>query len=155
MAGLLLQSGEVGRKVYAIGSNLTVSIFSAIRVGRVKRGMFVFSGLVSGIAGILYAGYASTARANNGVGMELSVIAIVLIGGISMYGGKGRFIGVMLSLILVTSLTSWMNLKYISSSIQYTVVGMLMIGAVVVPAISVNVSNFRLSQSEKRNLVQS
>ena len=155
VAGLLLQSGGIGRKVYAIGSNLTVSNFSAIRVRRIKRGMFVFSGLVSGIAGILYAGYTSSARANNGTGLELSIIAIVLIGGISMYGGKGRFVGVLLSLILVTSLTSWMNLKYISSSIQYTVIGMLMIGAVVVPAISEKISNFRAVQSERQNVVQS
>ena len=153
VAGLLLQSGGVGRKVYAIGSNLTVSNFSAIRVQRTKRGMFVFSGLVSGVAGILYAGYTSSARANNGTGLELSIIAIVLMGGISMYGGKGRFLGVMLSLILVTSLTSWMNLRYISSSIQYTVVGMLMIGAVVIPAFSEKFSNFRANQLEKHNAV--
>ena len=153
VAGLLLQSGGVGRKVYAIGSNLTVSTFSAIRVRRIKRGMFIFSGFVSGTAGILYAGYTSSARANNGTGLELSIIAIVLMGGISMYGGKGRFIGVMLSLILVTSLTSWMNLRYISSSIQYTVVGMLMIGAVVIPAFSEKYSNFRTVKLEKHNAV--
>lgn len=153
VAGLLLQSGGVGRKVYAIGSNLTVSTFSAIRVRRIKRRMFVFSGFVSGTAGILYAGYTSSARANNGTGLELSIIAIVLMGGISMYGGKGRFLGVMLSLILVTSLTSWMNLRYISSSIQYTVVGMLMIGAVVIPAFSEKYSNFRAIKLEKQNAV--
>lgn len=149
VAGVYLQIGSIGRKVYAIGSNLTVSKFSGISVNRIKRQMFVFSGIVSGLAGILYAGYTSSARANNGTGLELSVIAIVLIGGISMYGGRGRFLGVVLSLVLVTSLTSWMNLQYISSSIQYTVVGMLMIGAVVVPAVSEKIQNSRSIREEK------
>ena len=149
VAGVYLQIGSIGRKVYAIGSNLTVSKFSGIDVNRIKRRMFVFSGIVSGLAGILYTGYTSSARANNGTGLELSVIAIVLIGGISMYGGKGRFLGVLFSLVLVTSLTSWMNLKYISSSIQYTVLGMLMIGAVVVPALSEKIQNSREIREER------
>ena len=62
-------------------------------------------------------------------------MAIVLIGGVSMYGGKGRILGVLLSLILVSAIRSLMNLEYIQTNIQYMVVGLLMIGAVVVPAI--------------------
>lgn len=135
VAGLLLSRGSVGRKTYAVGSSVEVARFSGIRVKKVKRGLFIFSGTIAALAGIMYAGYVSSARANNGTGMELSVIAIVLIGGVSMYGGKGSFVGVMLSLLLVTTLTSWMTLGYVTTNIQYTVIGLLMIGAVVVPVL--------------------
>lgn len=137
ISGIYLSKGVIGRRIYAIGSSQTVSLFSAIRTNRIRIGLFVFSGLVSGVAGILFAGYTNSARANNGAGLELSIIAIVLIGGISMYGGQGSFLGVLLAYILVTALTSLMNLFYVSSSIQYTLIGGLMIGSVVIPKILV------------------
>jgi len=135
ISGIYLSRGLIGRRVYAIGSSQTVSLFSAIRINRIRVGLFIFSGLVSGVAGILFAGYTNSSRANNGAGLELSIVAIVLIGGISMYGGKGSFFGVLLAFILVTSMTSLMNLFYVSSSIQYTLVGSLMISSVAVPKI--------------------
>lgn len=134
-AGVILHRGSFGRKVFAVGSSLTVSRFSGIQVGRVKRILFLFSGIASALAGIIYTGYVSSANATNGTGLELSVIAIVLIGGVSIFGGQGSFLGVMLSLILVTALGSWMTLSYVGTDLQYTVTGLLMIGAVVVPAL--------------------
>lgn len=86
LAGTFLQWGSVGRKTYAAGSSLEVSRFSGHRVKRLKRGLFVLSGALSALAGVLYTGYVSTARADNGTGQELTVIAIVLIGGVSMFG---------------------------------------------------------------------
>jgi rhamnose transport system permease protein len=141
VAGIFLTRGSVGRKTYSAGSSVEVSRFSGIRVKLVKRGLFIFSGSIAGLAGVLYSGYVSSARANNGTGLELSVIAIVLIGGVSMYGGKGSFIGVMLSLLLVTTLTSWMTLGYVATNIQYTVIGLLMISAVVLPALITKLQN--------------
>lgn len=135
IAGLILHRGSFGRKIFAVGSSLEVSRFSGIQVRRVKRILFMFSSLTSALAGILYTGYVSSANATNGTGLELSVIGIVLIGGVSMFGGKGSFLGVMLSLILVTALGSWMTLSFVGTDLQYTVTGLLMIGAVVVPAL--------------------
>jgi rhamnose transport system permease protein len=136
VAGILLQRGTTGRKTYAVGSSAAVSRFSGIRVQRIKRNLFIFSGTVAALAGMLYAGYVSSARASNGTGLELSVVAIVLIGGVSMYGGKGSFVGVLLSLVLVTLLTSWMSLAYVSTNVQNTLIGLLMIGAVVAPVLA-------------------
>ncbi len=135
IAGLILHRGSFGRKIFAVGSSLEVSRFSGIQVRRVKRRLFMFSGLTSALAGILYTGYVSSANATNGTGLELSVIGIVLIGGVSMFGGKGSFLGVMLSLVLVTALSSWMTLSFVGTDLQYTVTGLLMIGAVVIPAL--------------------
>lgn len=135
VAAVLLHRGTLGRAVFAIGSNPEVARFSGLRVNTIKRGLFVFSGVVAGVAGIAYAGYISTVRANNGTGLELVVVGIVLIGGVSMYGGKGSFVGVLLSLVLVTVLTSWMSLGDAETAVQYMVTGLLMVGAVVVPAL--------------------
>jgi rhamnose transport system permease protein len=103
----------------------------------------VVSGVVAAVAGIAYAGYVSTVRASNGTGLELIVVGIVLIGGISMYGGKGSFVGVLLALLLVTVLTSWMTLADAETAVQYMVTGLLMVGAVVVPAVSRRVTAWR------------
>lgn len=135
IASVLLHGGASGRRAFAVGSSAVVSAFSGIRVPRLKIVLFVFSGTIAALAGMLYTGYVSSARATNGTGLELSVIAIVLIGGVSMFGGKGSFLGVMLSLLLVTVLTSWMNLFFVPSNVQNTVVGVLMIAAVVIPVI--------------------
>jgi len=136
VAALLLHKGTIGRKVFAIGSNPQVSRFSGLRVRRIKRGLFIWAGLMAATAGMLYAGYINTVRATNGVGMELVVIGIVLIGGVDMYGGRGSFVGVLLSLLLITTLTSWMSLQFWETNVQYMVTGLIMIGAVVIPALA-------------------
>lgn len=149
IGAVLLQKGTIGRKVYAIGSSAQVSRFSGVRVNRVKLGLFVFSGLVASLAGILFAGYVNSVRADNGIGLELTVVAIVLIGGVSMYGGKGRVLGVLLSLVLIVAIRSLMTLAYVQTNIQYMVVGLLMIGAVVVPAIAARIRTGRRSSSRR------
>lgn len=146
LSGLLLQRGVLGRKTYAIGSSPDVSRFSGIRVKRIKGLLFVVSALVAALAGILFSGYVSSARATNGLGLELTVIAIVLIGGASIYGGEGKFLGVLLSLVLVTIITSVMTLQFITSDVQNMVIGLLMAGAVVVPSIARRIVDLRRSR---------
>lgn len=135
IAGVILHRGRFGREVFSVGSSAVVSRFSGIPVRRIKVSLFIATSTFASLAGMLYVGYVSSARANNGTGLELTVIAIVLIGGVSMFGGKGSFVGVMLSLILMTVLTSWMNLLFVPTNIQNIVVGAFMIAAVVVPAL--------------------
>ncbi|WP_404437207.1 ABC transporter permease [Microbacterium aerolatum] len=134
-AGVILHRGGFGRRVFAVGSSVTASRYSGIRVRLVKRALFTFSGAVAALAGMIYTGYVASARADNGTGLELTVIAIVLIGGVSMYGGRGSMVGVILALILVIALGSWMNLFFVPTNVQNTVIGSLMIAAVVVPAL--------------------
>lgn len=143
IAAVVLHRGAFGRRTFAVGSSAVVSRFSGIPVRRIKITLFCLSGTIAALAGMLYAGYVSSARANNGTGLELSVIAIVLIGGVSMFGGKGSFAGVMLSLVLVTVLTSWMNLGFLPTNVQNTVIGVLMIAAVVVPVVAKKISDSR------------
>ena len=114
---------------------------------RVKIGLFILSGVVAALAGMLFAGYVSSARANNGTGLELSVIAIVLIGGVNMFGGKGSFVGVVLSLVLVTTLTSWMNLGLRPHQRAEHRHGALMIAAVVHPGVAKTASATQATSS--------
>jgi rhamnose transport system permease protein len=147
LAAILLHRGSFGRKVFAAGSSAVVARYSGIRVRSTKTALFVASGTVAALAGMLYAGYVSSARANNGTGLELTVIAIVLIGGVSMFGGRGSFLGVVLALVLITVLTSWMNLGFVPTNIQNTFVGLLMIGAVVIPALGRRLQNRRRTRT--------
>lgn len=144
-AGVLLHRSALGRRTFAVGSSTVVARFSGIRVRSLKVGLFIFSGVVAALAGMIFAGYVSSARANNGTGLELAVIAIVLIGGVNMFGGKGSIVGVVLSLVLVTTLTSWMNLGFVPTNIQNTVVGLLMIAAVIIPAVALKIRDRRAS----------
>lgn len=151
ICGVLLHRSTLGRQVYAVGSSEKVAKFSGIRVTKLKLQLFIASGTFAALAGMLYAGYVSSARANNGVGLELSVIALVLIGGVSMYGGRGSFVGVALALILVTSLTSWMNLEFVPSNVQNTAIGSLMIAAVVIPAVAAKIKERRPRPAARGN----
>ena len=146
VSGVILHRGGFGRRIFAVGSSVTASRYSGIRVRLVKRALFTFSGIVAALAGMIYTGYVASARADNGTGLELTVIAIVLIGGVSMYGGRGSMAGVILALILVIALGSWMNLFFVPTNVQNTVVGSLMIAAVVVPALILLVRD-RLSRT--------
>lgn len=133
--------GRFGRAVFAIGSSAVAARYSGIRVTATRLALFAYSGMMAALAGMLYVGYVSSARADNGTGLELTVIAVVLIGGISMFGGKGSIVGVILSLVLVTTLTSAMNLRFVATNVQNTVIGALMIAAVVIPVIVSRIRN--------------
>ena len=87
-----------GRRIYAIGGNPAAALYSGIAVDKVRFRLFVVSGLVCAVAGIVYTARLANARANNALGMELDVITIVLLGGVSVWGGKGKLTGVLLGL---------------------------------------------------------
>src|SRR6185437_12166391 len=86
-----------GRSVYAMGASVEAAQFAGIRVKRIKTTLFMISGLVCALAGVLLTFRLNTAVQNNGLGLELAVVAIVLLGGVSIFGGKGSVIGVVLA----------------------------------------------------------
>ena len=86
----LLHATPVGRAIFAIGANQEAAFFSGIRVKRIKLGLFVLSGLFCAIAGILWTLRFASARYDAGTGLELNVVTIVLLGGISIFGGRGH-----------------------------------------------------------------
>jgi rhamnose transport system permease protein len=94
--------------------------------------LFVVSGVVAAIAGIVYTARLSNARANNALGMELDVITIVLLGGVSVFGGKGRLTGVMLALVLIAIIRNVLALNQIGGDAQGMIIGLILIGSLMV-----------------------
>ena len=95
--GVMLRMTGLGRSLYAIGLNQEAAFHAGIRVKRIKLSLFVLSGFVCAAVGILYAFELSSAAENIGIGFELQVITIVLLGGVSIFGGRGTILGVALA----------------------------------------------------------
>ena len=97
--GVILHATPFGRSVYAMGASTEAAQFAGIRVKRIKTILFMVSGLVCSLAGVLLTFRLNTAVQNNGLGLELDVVAIVLLGGVSIFGGKGSVAGVVLAVL--------------------------------------------------------
>lgn len=130
---VVLHMSRTGRELYAIGSNAEAAVFAGIRVARIKLFLFVLSGLLAALAGIIFTARFSSARADNALGFELDVITIVLLGGINIFGGKGTLIGVLLSLCVVGTLRNALGLADVTSEIQSIMIGLLLIISVLGP----------------------
>jgi rhamnose transport system permease protein len=129
---IALQRMPLGRRVYAIGGSPEAARYSGIRLARTVLGLFITSGLVCAGAGMVYAARLANARANNAVGIELDVITIALLGGISVFGGKGKLTGVLWALLLFATLRNVLGLLQIGGDAQGTVIGLLLIVSLLV-----------------------
>ena len=130
---VLLQSTAFGRSLYAIGANPTAAAFSGIEVAKLRLRLFVLSGAMSALAGVVYTLRFTSARGDNGEGFELSVIAAVLFGGVSIFGGRGSMIGVLLSLLIIGVLKNALTLDDVSSETLTIVTGALLLASVLIP----------------------
>jgi len=132
---VLLHASAFGRLVYVVGSNVEAARYSGVRVARVKTALFAGSAFVSALAGVLYAARLGSVRGDMAEGFELDVITTVLLGGVSIFGGKGNMVGVGLSLLLILNLRNGMGLADITGNTQNYVIGGLLILSVLVPNI--------------------
>jgi rhamnose transport system permease protein len=130
---VVLQRSSFGRRLYAVGNSKEAALFAGIRVDRLKLLLFIISGLISALAGIIFTARFASARADNAVGFELDVVTIVLLGGVNIFGGRGSLVGVILSLCVIAMLRNALALANISGDIQNTVIGVLLIVSVLGP----------------------
>jgi rhamnose transport system permease protein len=130
---ILLHFTWVGRQIYASGTNPEAARFSAVRVANLKLALFVLSGTLAALAGIMYTARVSSSRADNAVGFELDVIAAVLLGGVSIFGGRGTLVGVLLSLSVIGTLRNVLALNSSNAELQSIAVGSLLILSVLGP----------------------
>lgn len=128
---VLLHATPFGRSLYAIGLNKETAHFSGIDVARSKFLLFVLSGTVSGFAGVYFTLLYSNARGDNAMGMELQVIAAVLLGGVSIFGGRGAIHGVIGGVLLIGALGSALRLANVGSDTIQVITGVLLILSVV------------------------
>jgi rhamnose transport system permease protein len=119
----------IGRRIYAIGGSPDVARYTGVLVDRYRVWLFTITGLMCAIAGIVFTARTANARANNALGMELDIITVVFLGGVSMTGGRGRLSGVIWALVLVGLLRNVMTLNQINGNDQGTVIGLLLIGS--------------------------
>ncbi len=141
--GVALHASSFGRSVYAIGANEEGARFSGIRVKRIKLILFVLAGAVAAVAGIVYTLRFSSARADNGVGLELAVVAAVLLGGVSIFGGKGSLFGVLAGVLLLGGLRNLLILQDTSTEVLTIVTGLLLLVSVLAPSITRRVGTLR------------
>jgi rhamnose transport system permease protein len=132
--GAVLHATPVGRAIFAMGASPEAALFAGIRVKRIKTILFMASGLVCAFAGVLYTFRLSTAVADNGVGLELDVVAIVLVGGISIFGGKGSVAGAVLGVLAFAGIQNALLLTSFNQEASGVVAGGLLLVSVFLPS---------------------
>lgn len=131
--GVVLHATPVGRSLYAIGNSAEAARFSGVNIAATKFWLFVATGAMSSLAGIYWTLRFASARADNAVGLELSVVAAVLLGGVSIFGGKGALPGVLAGVLLLGTLTNALQLANVSADVLNVVTGLLLIVSVLAP----------------------
>ena len=129
-APLVLGTTTFGRTVYAIGSNEVAARFSGLNVDRAKLIIYGTSGLIAGLAGVIFVSRVSTTRSDMGTGLELDVITAVVLGGTSIFGGRGTIIGTALGLILMQALKDGLALAGVKGDGTIVVIGAVLIAAI-------------------------
>ncbi|WP_407359540.1 ABC transporter permease [Microbacterium sp. LBN7] len=128
---IVLQFTPFGRGIYAIGLSKDAARFSGVHVDRTKFILFVLAGVVSAFAGIYYTLRFGSARGDNATGLELQVIAAVVLGGVSVFGGRGQLYGVVAAVLLIGVLSSALRLANVTSDVINVITGVLLVLSVV------------------------
>lgn len=128
---IMLHFTPFGRGVFAIGLSKDAAVFSGVNAERTRLILFVLSGLMAALAGIYYALYYTSARGDNATGMELQVIAAVVLGGVSVFGGRGALHGVIAGVLLIGVLSKALQLVNITSDVVSIITGVLLVLSVI------------------------
>ncbi|WP_040165889.1 ABC transporter permease [Microbacterium gorillae] len=128
---VVLHFTPFGRGIYAIGLSKAAARFSGVNVDRTKLLLFILTGVISALAGIFYTLRYGSARGDNATGLELQVIAAVVLGGVSVFGGRGRLYGVVAAVLLIGTLASALRMANVTSDVINIITGALLIASVV------------------------
>jgi len=132
-SGVVLHATPFGRSIFAMGNNPEAATFAGIRVKRTKTILFMLSGLISALAGVLLTFRLNTAVQDNGVGLSLDVVAVVLLAGVSIFGGKGSIAGVFLAVLAFAGIQNALLLTNFNQEATGAVIGALLLISVFVP----------------------
>lgn len=142
----ILKRTTTGMYLYAIGNNEQSTYFAGVKIKKVKLIVYLFSALMSSLAGIFLASRMMTSYPDAGDGYHMEAIAAIVIGGTSISGGEGNMVGTMLGFLIIATLKNGLSLMGISSLTQ-----MIFIGVVLIVTILIN--NILKKQQEKMSLI--
>jgi rhamnose transport system permease protein len=132
---VVLAKTPFGRTLYAIGHNETGALFSGLKVGRTKMVIYTLSGMAAGVASLDNAAQYNTAQASMAPGLELDVITAVVLGGTSIFGGRGRIIGTILGVALIHETREFVSWHYKDNTLIRLVLGLLLVVTVAINAL--------------------
>lgn len=132
ISAIILSRTTFGRTLYAIGNNEVGARFSGLRVDRVKLVIYSFSGFMAGVAGWIFVSRVTTTRSDMGSGLELDVIAAVVLGGTSIFGGTGSIVGTVIGMVLIQLLKNGLALNGVTGDATIIVIGSVLIFAILV-----------------------
>jgi rhamnose transport system permease protein len=133
--GFLLHRTSFGRRVFAIGNNQIAARFSGVRVGRIKMILFCLTGLMSGIAGVLITSRLGSTRPSIAQGYELEAITMVVLGGVSILGGSGSILGVVIAAVIMGMVTFGFGLLNVPGIVMSIFIGLLLILVIALPIV--------------------
>jgi rhamnose transport system permease protein len=143
---VLLHFTPFGRGIYDIGLSSEAAQFTGVDVRRTKLVLFMMTGVVSALAGIYFTLRYGSARGDNAAGLELQVIA-VLLGGVSIFGGRGKLPGVMAGVLLIGVLSSALRLESVTVNVINIIIGLLLVLSVLSPTVLAWVSDVAARRS--------
>lgn len=131
--GLVLHKTTFGRYLYAIGNNEEAARYAGVPVSRIKMIVFLLSGFMSALAGVIIAARFGSTRPDVGTGLELAVITATVMGGINIFGGSGTMVGAILALLLIGLMRFGMGLMNVQGQVQSIAIGLLLILSILLP----------------------
>ncbi len=134
LVGIFLSRSSIGTQLYAIGGNARAARLSGIPVGRVTIIAYGLCGLLGGIAGFLFLARTGSVAPTSGGSLLLSTIASVVVGGVSLYGGKGSILNAVVGTLLLAGLSNLMNILLVSPHLQDAVGGLIIVLAIMLNA---------------------
>jgi ribose transport system permease protein len=127
---LLLGRTTFGRSIYVVGSSRMVGKLSGVGVGRTLMGVYMLSGLCSALAGILLVGLSNSAYRGMGDPFLLPAIAVVIVGGTLITGGRGHYLGIFGAALLLTALETLMSGTTLSQATRQMMLGVIVLLAI-------------------------
>jgi rhamnose transport system permease protein len=135
VAVVVLGTTTWGRTTYAIGSNEVAARFSGLDVDRTKILIYAASGLASAVAAVIFVSRVSTTRSDMGSGIELDAITAVVLGGTSIFGGRGTVVGTLLGLVLIQALKNGLSLAGVKSDGTVVLIGAVLILTILISSL--------------------
>lgn len=132
LVGIALGRTTFGRALYGLGHNEVAARFSGVPVARMKVAIFTLTGLLSGVAAVVFVSRVSSARGDAGQLLELDVITAVVLGGTALTGGRGTILGTMLGLLIIGVVRNGLTLAFVPLEVQAVFVGSILIAAVAI-----------------------